>query len=1834
MHCIENQPDPNSPKSRNLLTDSKIMEQPMKYKIPNKQFDSSVPTVNPLLRNSRLSVFVLALLGMLMSMLTVTAEIVPYSWQRFTTLKSPGLDATTNAHHILNGFTGNGESPGGTMPISDNICVGGPLGPEGYFSTFSIRSRANRPYNNGTAGGTGGGNQGCLFEEPVPVSAQNYAGATKTNTSAWGNLFQTNDNWVVECWALPERFSGTQISPIFYTGLNRNNRSVGLQQGVIVEAMNGTTRANANATPLNDGHSYLRLHAVCPVNQVDTNGVTQDFYIGPPVLWKTPTNAEWMHIAVVRDAVAGTVSWYTNGVLVGATNAWRVSSTNYFASVGFAGGQDEGFDHTVPDINGNLGIGMDGGARPYEGYIAELRWSYFLPGKFSLTNLLTRRVSAGSPVVWNGPVFVKDPQNITVWTGGGAALSPIPASDTSLTYQWQRFSGSWANIANATNVNYILENAQVADSGAQFRLILTKPSNGLTATSGVATVTVVNNNASIVNGYSNAVMAESSLKAYFPVDGTSSGNTLVNVKNPAFNATMINAPFVFRNGNTNFAAGNQGLSFNTPDQLFSGGLLTNSPALDLLTNQFGFVEIPGNTPGVDFNSSSGNGTVEAVLYLEPSSINVLSTELLCWMSSVLGGTGPNSQDYAELLADYNGYIYYRNGVTGNSAGVLVWAVPGGLLQKRVHIAVTFQGGTNVTCYANGVSLGTKKQGGFGTLVPSITQPITLGRRGGEFPDIAGRSRNAWRGCIDDFAIYGSTLSPNVIASHAFILKNGTTPTLPSVAKISPSKFLYNGFPVQVLNVEAAGSPPFGYQWRLNGANIAAQTNASLNVTGLNNITNNYTVVITNSLGSVTSAPVTLSVIAASGYAAKVFSSSGGGPRAFWPLTETSGTDILDWAGTHDGVISGAYTLGGQGPVPGTGSVRFYGTNGAGINFSQIVVPFYGELNSYRANLDPDGTYPLTAFDGRYSYEFWYRPDSSNAICAVSSQFTAFNGSRAGAAVYLGYTGNDGENQTTFRYWTMRIGRFNNTNQGVNQGGSGGPTPPPIGQWCHVALVVDGTSGGDKAFLYMNGVLEDSDGTGYSTDPNAGFVWNANNLAPFVMGNRNRGSLPTLPMNGALSQVAVYDYPLTYSDITNHLSEIYSPASFTQQPVGTTTTESISTSVTLTAKAIGIPNDYRWVKDGVEITQQINLDGSQKYPVIGTVAGDQQGPFSQKLVISQVKPADSGNYWLRVYNPLNTNNVPAGQTNSAVAAVLINPDTVAPVVTDVSARGVTVSGPVLDEATASSGAPTPAPLSVVVVKFSKRLDPISATNPANYTISGGVTVTNVVLATSVADTKFGGDYRSVGLVTAGLTPGASYTATIANVYDEAQTSNKVATTSVPFVAPSLTVGKAAWNYYYRLGTGVFTALQQGTNGAFPYVPQFTAALTNFSSDTVNPGQNLGNVSTFSGQGDNYVSTITAWVTPTNTGYYEFFINGDDATRLYLNPAGSDPAGATWIGDAFSGTTQFNDIYSIVTHYQLTAGQPYFLQIVTTEGGGNDNARAGWRYLGTIDSGYDGSGANGAWIVDATNLPPIQSTYLSSYAPGAPSIISQPTSIVAAAGVTTNFAVTVSTGTGLPSYQWQVNNGNTGGNTNKLFIAPVAFASYSTNYKVIVSDGFLSSTSTVVSLTPPGGVTFTANPTNKAVAQGVATAVGATATTTSGRINYQWKLNGVNVSGANYGNGSQQVATGAANLTIASFQPTNAGAYTVAVDDGWFAVTNVSTPGNLTIANNPTITNSLSGSLLSLTFPSQVGPSYVLETKSALTNATWTTLSTNIGTGSAITVPRGATNSQGYFRVRMQ
>jgi hypothetical protein len=57
-------------------------------------------------------------------------------------------------------------------------------------------------------------------------------------------------------------------------------------------------------------------------------------------------------------------------------------------------------------------------------------------------------------------------------------------------------------------------------------------------------------------------------------------------------------------------------------------------------------------------------------------------------------------------------------------------------------------------------------------------------------------------------------------------------------------------------------------------------------------------------------------------------------------------------------------------------------------------------------------------------------------------------------------------------------------------------------------------------------------------------------------------------------------------------------------------------------------------------------------------------------------------------------------------------------------------------------------------------------------------------------------------------------------------------------------------------------------------------------------------------------------------------------------------------------------------------------------------------------------------------------------------------------------------------------------------------------------------------------------------------------------------------------------------------------------------------------------------LTYNYGTEIGPSYVVDFKSALTNAAWTPVRTNVGTGGLINVTNATSGSQGYFRIRLQ
>ncbi len=112
-------------------------------------------------------------------------------------------------------------------------------------------------------------------------------------------------------------------------------------------------------------------------------------------------------------------------------------------------------------------------------------------------------------------------------------------------------------------------------------------------------------------------------------------------------------------------------------------------------------------------------------------------------------------------------------------------------------------------------------------------------------------------------------------------------------------------------------------------------------------------------------------------------------------------------------------------------------------------------------------------------------------------------------------------------------------------------------------------------------------------------------------------------------------------------------------------------------------------------------------------------------VATVDFTNGGNYYAMVSNPV-------GATNSRVAAVTVLPDTIAPAVTNIQATARQVS-----------------------ITFTEPLDSSSATNLANYALSGGASVTNAVL-----------NGQTVTLYTAApLNLGTVYTVTINGVKDQ-------------------------------------------------------------------------------------------------------------------------------------------------------------------------------------------------------------------------------------------------------------------------------------------------------------------------------------------------------------------------------------------------------------------------------------------------------------------------------------
>lgn len=363
-------------------------------------------------------------------------------------------------------------------------------------------------------------------------------------------------------------------------------------------------------------------------------------------------------------------------------------------------------------------------------------------------------------------------------------------------------------------------------------------------------------------------------------------------------------------------------------------------------------------------------------------------------------------------------------------------------------------------------------------------------------------------------------------------------------------------------VGAVGLSPLYYQWQagavgsgvytnlIAGGQFSAVTNSILNITNLTlSNAGALVVVVTNSAGSITSAVVTLTVITNSAYQIMITADH---PVAYWPMQETIGPTIHDIVGGYNGTLmtstdgtslganqhtafttagSGSsdgatYLLGGPGGLAGEpGDTAIYFTNlNTSVNNSQIVVP-------YNSTLDASSNFSAEAWLYVPNYPIGY----TDTAFQTPLGFEAHGGSANGwwMGVETDSSGSEGDAQFNIAYYP-------------------GLSSPPAtsssfsGKWVYVAEVYIGSN--SNLLCYTNGVLMATvDMSAYYESEG---IYGMHKL-PFIIGSycasyNGGGTLATGYergdfWHGGISHVAIYNYSLTPSQISNHYQVGSTPA---------------------------------------------------------------------------------------------------------------------------------------------------------------------------------------------------------------------------------------------------------------------------------------------------------------------------------------------------------------------------------------------------------------------------------------------------------------------------------------------------------------------------------------------------------------------------------------------------------------------------------------------------------------------------------------------------------------------
>jgi hypothetical protein len=468
--------------------------------------------------------------------------------------------------------------------------------------------------------------------------------------------------------------------------------------------------------------------------------------------------------------------------------------------------------------------------------------------------------------------------------------------------------------------------------------------------------------------------------------------------------------------------------------------------------------------------------------------------------------------------------------------------------------------------------------------------------------------------------YGSATSS--VVSLSVNTQPGITNQTPA-----PGSFtVYAGvnFPFSVV---AAGARPLSYSWYSNSVVIAGATNSSYTTGSLQPGNDIFYAVVSNSLGTATSADWTITVLAppSTPYAQSVLSLN---PFGYWRMNEPDNGQ----GDGNAGVICHDYVAGNDGIYTNT---------------------LLGEPGYNSA----DSSYPT------------YDPETSAGFGSVASNSCAFNISNVDVSCGPGTNA-----EFTVEAWANGLGQTGNTpgvvGKGVyydeeftiDTGASGEKYRFEVRSFAGTAYNANSTLiANDGLWHHLVGVCDEAhsniwlyiDGTNAANAaiPAGAGIQASNAAMPMSIGARtSAGTAYDEQFLGYINDVAIYKYALSSNQITsNYLASGVAPM-ITQQPVSSTNINDDSTLV-VPAAAIGTsPVSFQWI------------DNNTGQPVPGAT--------NATLVINNLTASDS--YYLQVANSYGTVNSQSVSVNVVQGAPVIEQDITPSAATALGGSSVTFS----------------------------------------------------------------------------------------------------------------------------------------------------------------------------------------------------------------------------------------------------------------------------------------------------------------------------------------------------------------------------------------------------------------------------------------------------------------------------------------------------------------------------------------------------------------------------------